>query len=565
MIKVFLVEDEIVAREGIRESPLWSLGEFELAGEAWDGEMALPLIEETRPDILVTDIKMPFMDGLELSRIVRATYPWIKIIVISGYEEFSLARRAISSSVIDYLLKPICSEDLLVVLRKAADIIETEARERERVDDLGRRARSGAQFMAERLYADLLTGLVPSAEAIERAKSLSIDILARHYMVAVITPLPGETRDPARRYTEYLKADHIIEDALEGNPSVVRIGSDLSKTILVFRDDDPERLGSFGYSICHSIKYEVERKTSCTLAISIGGVRERVQGIAESYAQAQSAGRFDYIFGPEQIIGIADTQRIKLGDPVGSPSPAAPETMQSGTTPAGALPGTVLSFPARPGTEIIETLRRGQRQDAGSLVDGFLSGIDAGTASPLLRCHAIVDLYVSIAKFFGEIGGAAEATPKDLVALEDILARTDRAALRGFLVSAVDRAFCQRDLRREDRYGDLIDRAKRCIAERYADPDFSLNAVAEAVNVSPSHFSTIFSGETRVTFIEYLIRTRIDKAKERLKTTSMRSSEIAYEVGYKDPHYFSYIFKAKTGMSPTEFREGKPAPASGHA
>ena len=116
--KVFLVEDEIVAREGIRDHINWQAAGLEFCGEAPDGEIALPLIRAIKPDILITDIRMPFVDGLELCRIVRESMPWIKIIILSGYDEFSYAQEAIKLGVTEYLLKPIGAQDLLKALKK---------------------------------------------------------------------------------------------------------------------------------------------------------------------------------------------------------------------------------------------------------------------------------------------------------------------------------------------------------------------------------------------------------------------------------------------------------------
>ena len=97
--KVFLVEDEIVTREGIRDNVDWRAAGFEFCGEAPDGELALPLIEESKPDVLITDIKMPFMDGLQLSKIVREHMPWVKIIILSGHNEFEYAQSAVKLGV----------------------------------------------------------------------------------------------------------------------------------------------------------------------------------------------------------------------------------------------------------------------------------------------------------------------------------------------------------------------------------------------------------------------------------------------------------------------------------
>jgi two-component system response regulator YesN len=120
LYKIFLVEDEIVAREGIRDNVDWKSAGFEFCGEAPDGEIALPLIETIQPDVLVTDIKMPFMDGLQLCKILRERMPWVKIIILSGHDEFNYAQAAVKLGVTEYLLKPISALDLHNVLQKVA-------------------------------------------------------------------------------------------------------------------------------------------------------------------------------------------------------------------------------------------------------------------------------------------------------------------------------------------------------------------------------------------------------------------------------------------------------------
>ena len=128
MYKVFLVDDEIVVREGIRSNFPWEQTDFMLAGEAPDGEMALSMLQDIKPDILITDIRMPFMDGLELCRAVSATMPWMYIVILSGYDDFAYAREAISLGVKEYLLKPVSGQELLQVLNHLADSIREDKR-----------------------------------------------------------------------------------------------------------------------------------------------------------------------------------------------------------------------------------------------------------------------------------------------------------------------------------------------------------------------------------------------------------------------------------------------------
>lgn len=116
MIKIFLVEDEMIIRRGIKNSIEWEKEGYQFVGEASDGELALPMIIREKPDIVMTDIKMPFMDGLELSRLIKKELPETKILILSGYDEFEYAKEAIRIGITDYLLKPISSTRLLEVL-----------------------------------------------------------------------------------------------------------------------------------------------------------------------------------------------------------------------------------------------------------------------------------------------------------------------------------------------------------------------------------------------------------------------------------------------------------------
>ena len=146
-MKVFLADDEIVVREGIRESFPWDETPYTLVGEAPDGEMALPMIRDTNPDIVITDIKMPFMDGIELCRTLRAQMPWIGIIVLSGYDEFEYARQCIQLGVREYMLKPINAEELRSVLDKVSAQLENERKTLEHAASLRARMEGDGKFV----------------------------------------------------------------------------------------------------------------------------------------------------------------------------------------------------------------------------------------------------------------------------------------------------------------------------------------------------------------------------------------------------------------------------------
>lgn len=161
MYKVFLVDDEIVVREGIRDNIDWDNTNFTFCGSGSDGEAALPVIQELKPDILLTDIKMPFMDGLQLSRIIKKNMPWVKIIVLSGHDEFSYAKEALTIGVTDYLLKPISSSDLMKTLVKVASQIENEKLEMENAEILKKQLVNNLTLFRDKFLNELSLGMIP--------------------------------------------------------------------------------------------------------------------------------------------------------------------------------------------------------------------------------------------------------------------------------------------------------------------------------------------------------------------------------------------------------------------
>src|SRR4029079_401488 len=184
--KVFLVEDEIVTREGIRDTVDWGAAGYEFCGEAPDGEMALPLIREQRPETVITDIKMPFMDGLQLCRILRETLPSTKIIILSGHDEFRYAQEAIQIGVTEYLLKPIVPQDLVAALRKVARQLDEEHQTTAHLEALQAQMISHRPLLRERCLLDLVAGNSCSADFIQQAQRLDIDLFAPWYQVLVV-------------------------------------------------------------------------------------------------------------------------------------------------------------------------------------------------------------------------------------------------------------------------------------------------------------------------------------------------------------------------------------------
>ena len=177
MLKVFLAEDEFVIREGIKNNIDWKGRGYDFCGEAGDGELAFSMIKKLLPDILVTDIKMPFMDGLTLSRMVKAEFPWIEIILLTGFEDFEYAKEAIRIGVASYLSKPISGDNLLVEIDLVAEKIIEKRKEKEAALRYEQEMKEKAQLDKQDLFGDLVSGTKELSYILEKAKYTINNIL----------------------------------------------------------------------------------------------------------------------------------------------------------------------------------------------------------------------------------------------------------------------------------------------------------------------------------------------------------------------------------------------------
>ncbi|MBO4678598.1 MAG: response regulator [Lachnospiraceae bacterium] len=409
-MKVFLADDEIVVREGIRESFPWDETPYQLVGEAPDGEMALPMIRDTNPDIVITDIKMPFMDGIELCRILRAQMPWIGIIVLSGYDEFEYARQCIQLGVREYLLKPINAEELKEVLDKVSAQLKAERNTFEHAASLRARMESGGKLVKEKLIGSLFSDEARVEDAggvLNQLASMGCPVPAHFYTVidAAFSPV-----------SEGQEAAAVLAESSGG---MVLSSPGRAGTRFLIPGDSGEDAEERAYSFATSLSHELERLGSTEIRVGLGEIVDRPEDIYQSFKTARHIRHL--------LVERTDEKAIILG--------------------------------------------------------------------------------------VREMGEAAdEKTPS------------------------------------------VVSDAKLYMAQNFTNPNLMLQDVAKAVGMSNSRFSTVFSQQTGQTFTEYLIYLRLNKAKEMLRNSDQKSSQIAREVGYNDAHYFSYIFKKNTGITPSEYR-----------
>lgn len=199
MIKVFLVEDEVIIRESIKNNVEWEKHGYELVGEAGDGEMALPLIKELKPDILITDIKMPFMDGVELGKILKTEMPDLSVIFLTGYDDFSFAKEAISIGVEEYLMKPVTGEQLIAALDKVKNQIEKKKILTDNMTRLEQESQKNIQIKRYRFFGELVRSKMPVSKLIRMGNELGISVMASAYTVILLKYYFNHSDDEERK------------------------------------------------------------------------------------------------------------------------------------------------------------------------------------------------------------------------------------------------------------------------------------------------------------------------------------------------------------------------------
>jgi two-component system, response regulator YesN len=535
--KVFLVEDEAITREGIRERVDWTAAGFTFCGEAPDGEAALPLLQTSRPDVLITDIKMPFMNGLELCKIMQESLPGLKTIILTGHDEFDYARQAIKLGVSEYLLKPIAGPDLQAVLARIASQLDQETAERERIARMQAQLDDSLALQREKFLLQLVMGGISSMEALERSLPLRVNLIARYYQIGICKAVLAESHAHSLHYRAYQQIDRLIQEIASRSSEVITFKKGIDETVLILTGDNMDRVSQESLSLKEALDAMAEKadggdKPEWRLETRTSAVCSRLGEISQAYFACLRSFRE-------------------------SPPAAAAARSQAVTPPhwepPRAQPATLLQLEPQ---AVEKFLTGGVRADFDSFFAGFIKPIPMGEPVPKLFLeYLFLDILLITANFISELGGQTEQVIPELRYCEQAaneMKTTDqlRDLASRILLAGLD----FRDKVSGSPHAKIIARARAYIQTHFANPALSLAEVAGHVHLSPSHFSVVFSRETHTTFIEYVTLCRIQKAQELLRNTALKASEISARVGYDNPHYFSVVFKRITGQVPSEFR-----------
>lgn len=522
MYSVFLVDDEPIVLEGIRSKIDWESSGFSFCGEATDGEIALSMINELKPDILITDIKMPFMDGLELSAAIKKTQPWIKIIILSGHDEFDYAKKAISIGIEDYLLKPFTSDDVITSLKKVAQQIDKERTQLSDISKMKAELKSQEKLLQKDFLINLVHGTADMPNLTQKCSELGINLISRYYKI-LISKIESKTGN-SHNQQEVCSILNSYSASWEETLSFFHHGNRL---VCILKSNSPSELEESVYNIAETIEHITTQNQDCIVVTAIGKTVDHLSEITNSYSDAKNIIEESKIKNQSRIISSDD---IQTND------------------------NSILNFTES--DPLVDRLKYASKNDISVIIEESMTLINNNPGQfKVFASYLLVDLIFAVSKLIENLGGNVKELKPEIVQRNFIdNAVKDEDKFVSVVQNILEFVLEFRDSRMTGRYKDVILKAKEYIDKNYADPNTTLTTVADVVCLSPNHFSTIFSQECNTTFIEYLTNVRIENAKRLIKSTEMKGYDIAYECGFSDPHYFSYIFKKNTGLTPREYK-----------
>ena len=545
MLKIFLAEDEVVVRETIKRMIPWEELGFELVGEAADGEMALPLLIRQQPDLLITDIKIPFMDGLTLARLAKKEIPGLKVVILSGYDDFNYAKQAIGIGVEDYLLKPITKNALIERLSEIRSRYEHEKTQKEYYEKFQREMQAYEKNSSRDFFEALVGGSMDMMEVYKRAEKLGLDIVAEAYNVLIFTMNCDE--DFSRQRDEYSSWEaeslELLENFFAGHSSAMLFRSNIFSYGVLLKGQR-ETIEENTRACVDEIRKILSRQDGRReWFLAVGQSVERLSQIQKSYHTASRAFSQRYLYD-ENILYYDEMETME--HPGGQAETEDNAYLQK--VDVNALNPAILQ----------KFLSNGLQEETENFVKDYFYAIGQEPMESLVfRNYVILNVRFSVISFIKGLG--CDTNEMESADTEEVLAESGKnmESAIAYAKKMISQAIEIRDQNSGNKNRSILKTAVDFIDSHYMDEEISLNTVANVANVSSNHFSALFSQNMGQTFIEYLTSLRMNKAKELLRCTGMRSSEIAGEIGYKDAHYFSYLFKKTQGMTPSDYRKAR--------
>ena len=537
MYKILLVDDEILVRDAIRENIDWGKLDCELIGDCENGKQAVEFVKTHEVDIVLTDILMPYMDGMELSHFLHDNYPDVLIVIFSGFGEFEYAKKAIQYNVSEYMLKPVTAMELTKVIENMKEKLDSRKKEQRKMESLTQVSQDyhkNANVIRSKALDCLVKCTREVQVSLDELERMGITFQAASYRVAVFDidtysemyqmDMDKQQESALMAFVLFNVGDEIVVQEKAG--VVYQEGN--NRVCIIFAGNRTKEFSENIHRICHEIQKKVKEVIGLETSIGIGSWVRSPYELIYSYRLAAKAIDYRYLLGGNLLF---DMEEKKTDNSI---------------------------FLINDLETLTEAIKSGDRR----LMEETLGQIETEIKSALVeKSYACIYLQ-QVIRAIGNTCQSLSEEPEKIIAQREALLKavteqrtfSQAAALVEKYAQEVFDELQELNSSSGQRQGML---AMDYIQKNYMDPGLSLNSICSYLNISTSYFSTIFKEMTGETFIEVLTRVRMEKAKELLENTTMKNYEIAEKVGFSDPHYFGISFKKITGKTPTEYAREK--------
>lgn len=535
MKRVMIVDDNQICSEGICKNINWKSIDAEICGIYTNGKDALSQLEKIKPDIIISDIQMPQMNGIELAKVVLNKYPFIKVIFISSYDDFNYAKEAIRLDVCDYVEKPIDYQYLFQIIQQTLHKSDLEK------DTLERLQQSKPALM-EKFFLDLINAGSDYAEYTlgDQAAYLDLDFSAQEYVCVYID---------IHKYLDQMKLLGVERYHMQIFHYIKTVENVLTKQCICYTINQGSRLifliGSINRREDGLIPYLIKKFTnikedfqfqSLTKTIGIGNIVPSIWEISLSYQNAKHANGYKFILGEDSILSIQDIRQ-------NNPFP--------------------IVFPLGDEEKFINFIAQ---KDINSLKD-FTNLLEKRWTNDYYNKNGIIayvySLLSRLLRFLYDIGIEDQEIRYEMTTifmkLEELQTSKEICSYL-FEICVFSCQLLEDSV--QSKHKQVAEQVSQYIETHYHDFELNLNKIGQFVNMSSSYLGTLFKRTKGKSISKYITLVRINKAKELLKNTNSPIMEISEKVGYSNQYYFSASFKKITGITPSEFRTAAEKKAS---
>ncbi len=529
MYKVLLVDDEPEVILAVIKKMEWEKLGFEVIGHALNGEEALEMAEANTPDVVMTDIKMPFMDGLTLSRKLKENYAGIKIIIFSGFDEFEYAREAIKIEVEEYILKPMKLDELTGIFSRIKDLLDKERNEKINIDKLKEYYLNSLPIMQDQFFIGLIEGRMEEEQIESYKNNYQIKMNGPTYGVTVYRVCAQldkeENKLEMKQELQKISVKHIVDENLEEFD--FNSFAYFEQIIHITNFNETKNIKRYVDQVDKICKL-VERMLGVHVVAGIGKNVTQLSHLKFSYEGAKNAAFYRGSGGVSHATYIEELQ------------PALNE---------------MVSLDDQNIQAIITEIKMGDKEKLTHQIEKFIEAMKERKLSIQQLQIILMGITTELYKLSGAYDiDMSEVFGDNLDIYQKVLHFNGLEDVQAWLTQVCLLVRKSISKERKNTAKVIIDKAVMYMEENYGDCTLSIEKICSELNVSSAYFSTIFKRETGKTFLNYLTEIRMEKAILLLDGTEEKTYIISEKVGYSEPNYFSYVFKKKYGMAPSKYR-----------